>query len=450
MSAPILLPGALCLRSAAWICALLLGVCRAEAQAPTKPSENWPCFRGPDRLGIAAPGNNAVPIEWSDTRNILWKIELPGRGASSPIVWEDNVYVTAYDGYGLEKGDPDANQSKLVRHLLCVDRLTGKLRWRVHVPLGIAREHQLSDYLSLHGYASSTPVADESGVYVYFGHSGVFAYDHAGTQRWHGALGDRQHNWGSASSPILHENLLIVHADPESHALLAFDKQSGRRVWSVPTGSGDTWSTPLIVPAGGRHELVFHHSDVYHSEDRTASIGAVDPRTGETLWKCTLLKDYLCPSPVARGGVIYWLGYQKAAAVRAGGKGDVTASHVLWNAARGTEICTPILYDGHLYWVNEASGVAYCANAATGQLAYEQRLEPNPGRLYASGVLVRDSLIYVSRENGAYVVEAGPKFRQLANNRIASDRSLFNGTPAVSRNRMYLRSDRFLYCIGQK
>ncbi|MGV3754018.1 MAG: PQQ-binding-like beta-propeller repeat protein, partial [Verrucomicrobiota bacterium] len=230
----------------------------------------------------------------------------------------------------------------------------------------------------------------------------------------------------------------------------AFDKATGRKVWSVHTGAGDSWSTPLLVKTAGRTELVFHHNDAYNSADRTARIAAVDPRTGQSLWQCALLKDYLCPSPVAQDGTIYWLGYQKSAAVRAGGSGDVTATHVRWTAARGTEICTPVLHEGHLYWTNEESGLAYCANAQSGELVYQERLEPKPGRLYASGVLVNGRIYYVSRENGTYVIAAKPQFRLLAHNRLASDASIFNATPAISQGHLYLRSDRFLYCIGTK
>lgn len=411
---------------------------------------DWPCFRGPNRMGIAPAGNDAVPMEWSDTKNIVWKTELPGRGASSPIIWKDSVYVTAYSGYGFEKNDPHANMPKLVRHLLCVDRRSGQVRWKTEVPTREVHEHGMGEYTFLHGYASSTPVADESGVYVYLGRGGVFAFDHAGRQRWHTPIVGSYHTWGSASSPILFENLLIVHADPERQGLLALDQQTGRIVWRVATGNGDSWSTPLVVQAGGRQELVFHHTDAYHSEDRTAHVAAVNPRTGEALWRCTILKDYLCPSPVALDGVIYWLGYQKGAAVRAGGTGDVTGSHVLWTAPRGTEICTPIVHDGHLYWTNEESGIAYCVSIKTGEVAYQERLQPTPGRLYASGVLVGDRIFYVSREKGTYVVQATPQFRQLAQNRIESDPSIFNGTPAISRGQLFLRSDRFLYCIGKK
>jgi outer membrane protein assembly factor BamB len=422
----------------------------AASWAAGKADDNWPCFRGHARSGIASAGNDAVPLEWSDTQNIVWKTALPGRGASSPIVWGDSIFLTAYTGYGLEKNDPPANMSKLVRHLLCIDRRDGKVRWQAEEPARGVDEHTMSGYTYLHGYASSTPVADASGVYVYFGRAGVFAFDHAGVRRWHFPLGGRDHNWGSASSPILFENLLIVHADPEKQSLFGLDKATGREVWRVPTGDGDSWSTPLVLETGGRHELVFHHTDAYHTPRRTAHVAAVNPRTGEPLWECTILKDYLCPSPVAGNGVVYWLAHQNGAAVRAGGKGDVTGSHRLWTTTRGTEIGTPILHEDHLYWAHEENGMAYCLDAKTGAITYQERLSPTPGRLYASGVLVAGRIYFVSRERGTFVVEAKPKFRQLAHNRIESDTSLFNGTPAISHGQMFLRSDRFLYCLGKK
>ncbi|HKQ38758.1 MAG TPA: PQQ-binding-like beta-propeller repeat protein [Verrucomicrobiae bacterium] len=412
-------------------------------------ANNWPCFRGQDRTGIAPAGNDAVPAEWSDTQNIVWKTPLPGPGASSPIVWADSIYVTAFSGYGLDKNDPHSNMPKLVRHVLCIDRRNGTIRWKVNLPRtdSDVDEHGMGNFVFLHGYASSTPVADESGIYTYLGRAGVFAFDHDGRRRWHTPIRGRYHTWGSASSPILFENLLIVHADAENEGLFALDKQTGREVWRAATGEGDSWSTPLIVRTGTGHELVFHHSA---SQTGTAKVGAVNPKNGEALWECNILKNYLCPSPIADAGVIYWLAYQKSAAVRAGGRGDVTGSHVVWTAPRGSEVCTPIVHNGHLYWTSEDGGMAYCVRADSGALVYQERLQPACGRIYASGVLVGSRIYYVSRENGTYVVEAAPRFHQVAHNQIKSDTSIFNGTPAVSRGQLYLRSDGFLYCIGKK
>jgi hypothetical protein len=427
---------------------LACGACRTSAQVPPteKPTDNWPCFRGVDRKGVAPPDSESVPLPWSDTKNIVWKRKLPGRGASSPIVWGDNVYVTAYSGYGLEAGDPPANMSKLVRHLLCVDRTSGDLRWKADEPSDDVAEHPLSEFLILHGYASSTPVADESGVYVYLGRGGVVAYDHAGKRLWHSPIGGGGHTWGSAASPVLFGNLVIVHADPDAHAVIALDKNTGEEVWRYSTGDGDSWSTPLVVEVDGRSELVFHHS----AGDPAGKVAAVDPRTGEALWQCDILKNYLCPSPVASDGVVYFLGFQRAAAVRPGGKGDVTDSHVLWTGSRGAEIATPIVHNGHLYWAQSEGGIVCCLDAKTGEMVHQERLRPEPGRMYASGVLVGERIYFVSRENGTYVVEASPECRQLAHNRIESDTSIFNATPAICGGQLFLRSDRFLYCIGEK
>ena len=414
------------------------------ALAVASDAADWPRFRGPQGNGVSR--DTGLPLEWSATKNIVWKTELSGRGASSPIVWQDRVYVTAYSGYGLTKHDAWSNRDNLRRHLLCLSRADGKLLWKLDHG-GVMKEHGICDYLDLHGYASSTPVADATGVYVYYGNAGVFAYGHDGKEKWHKELGRKIHSWGSASSPILFENLVIVHADIEDHAVLALDKQSGREIWRVPSGKqdfGDSWSTPLVIDVAGKPELVFHGS-----AGSPATLAAIDPRTGQPLWECGVLKDYLCPSPIAHDGIIYTIAHQKAAAVRAGGRGDVSQSHILWTINKGSEVCSPIYNEGHLYWTSENNGMAYCVNAATGQTVYQERL-PEPGLIYASGVLAEGRIYYVSRNKGTFVVAAKPTFELLAHNVIAGDDSVFNGTPAVSRSQFLLRSDKYLYCIGKK
>jgi outer membrane protein assembly factor BamB len=413
--------------------------------ASTVLAADWPRFRGPNGNGIS--DEKGLPLEWSATKNILWKADLPGRGASSPIVWRDRVYVTAYSGYGLTKNDR-ADKDALRRHLLCFNRKDGALLWKVDFG-GPNKEHGICDFLDLHGYASSTPVADASGVYVYYGVGGLLAYDHAGRQKWHKPLGSKQHNFGTASSPILFNNLVIMHADIEAQALFALDKETGREVWRIPAGDqkfGDSWSTPLVVDVSGKQELVFHRSQ---SQGSPSTFAAVDPRNGEALWECQILKDYLCPSPIAHNGVIYTIAAQRAAAVRAGGKGDVSASHVLWKTSKGSEVCSPIYHDGHLYWTSENNGAAYCLNATTGETVYQERLR-EPGRIYASGVSTEGRIYYVSQKKGTYVVAAKPKFELLAHNVIESDSSIFNGSPAISQSQFFIRSDKHVYCIGSK
>lgn len=409
------------------------------------PAAEWSRFRGPNGAGHSS--ETGLPLEWSATKNIVWKAPLPGRGASSPIVWQDRIYITAYSGYGLTRDDPWSNRDNLRRHLLCLNRRSGALLWKVD-HTGVMKEHGIVQFLDLHGYASSTPVADASGVYVYYGNGGVFAYGHDGKERWHKEVGRKIHSWGSASSPILYGNLLIVHADIEAQALLAYDKQSGREVWRTATGNqdhGDSWSTPLIVNVAGKQELVFHRS-----VGQPATLAAVDPGTGQPLWECHALKNYLCPSPIAHNGVVYVIAYQAGSAVRAGGRGDVTQSHVLWNINKGSTVCSPIYHEGHLYWSGEEGGMAYCINAATGQTVYQERLNPTPGLIYASGLVAEGRIYYVSREKGTYVVAAKPTFELLAHNVIESDTSIFNGSPAIYEGQIFLRSDKYLYCIAKK
>jgi outer membrane protein assembly factor BamB len=421
----------------------ILMLIAAVLAAPATPSQgdDWPCFRGPRRSGVSA--DRGTPLRWSDTENIAWKTPLPGRGASSPIVWRDRIYLTAYTGYGMVNNDPHRNLGKLVRHLLCFSRDTGKLLWKVDRPAGEQpSEHPIVDFLDLHGYATNTPVADESGVYAYFGTSGAVAYDHSGKQKWETVLGDGYYNWGTAASPVLYGDLVIVHADIEAGALIGLDKRTGRQRWRVDTGDRDSWSTPLVVQAQGRAELVYHHA-----QGEPATLAAVDPRDGTSLWQCKVLKNYLCPSPIEHEGTIYTFGYQRGAAVRAGGRGEVEP---IWEMRKGSEVNTPVFYQGHLYWPEVEEGIALCADAKTGELVYQERLEPRPGRIYASGVIADGKLYYVSREGGAYVLDAAPRFKLLAHNKIESDTSIFNATPAVSRGQLLLRSDKFLYCIGKK
>jgi hypothetical protein len=397
-------------------------------------------FRGPGRLGVS--GDRGLPVAWSDERNIRWKTPLPGPGTSSPIVWGDRVYVTCYSGYG-ESEQSAGRMADLARHLVCVERGTGRIVWQKDLPSSSA-VHGHTGVLTLHGYASNTPAADESGVYVFYGSSGAAAYTHDGALRWQRSLGTGEHNWGTSASVVLFDGLAIIHADIEGQRLVALRKDTGEEAWSVPTGQADTWSTPCLAEANGRHELIFHHSQGRPA----ATMKSVNPRTGEALWECRVLRDYLCPSPIVVGDVCYTLGYQRSAAVRLGGQGDVTDTHVAWRGEEGTEICTPVYHDGHLYWAHQESGIAYCVDARTGGVVYRERMTPAPGRIYASGVLGDGKIYYVSRENGVYVVAAAPRYELLGHNTIASDTSVFNGTPAISGGRLFLRSRQFLYCIA--
>lgn len=413
----------------------------APGKSVASNADDWPCFRGPHRLGVSKGGE--LPLSWNDNKNVLWKRELPGPGASSPITWKGKIYLTCYSGYGLSESSP-GNEKDLKRHLVCLNGETGAILWTRESP-NQAAVIPFRSFRALHGYATSTPAADETGIYVMYGSSGAAAYTHEGELRWRKSLGTGFHDWGSSASPVIFDNLVIFHADIENAALIALDKNSGEPVWKVRTGGQDSWSTPCLARVDDRHELIFHHS-----KGESATLSAVDPRNGTDLWSCRVLKDYLCPSPIVIGGVCYVLAHGRGGAVRLGGRGDVTSSHLKWTINKGTEVCTPLYHDGHLYWAHQSDGIAYCVEASTGRIVYEERIRPRPGLIYASGVLAGGRIYYVSRENGTFVVAAEPKYRLLAHNTISADDSIFNATPAISRGNLLLRSNKFLYCIGQE
>ena len=407
---------------------------------------DWPEFRGPQGCGTAA--DKGLPLTWNGAasstdkavgENIIWKQALPGPGASSPITWGGKVFISCYSGYGVSTDQPGEIKD-LKRHLLCLDAATGKILWDRSQPAAQPEREYKGD-LTRHGYASSTPVTDGQAVYVFFGRSGVFAYDLAGGSLWHASVGEGTNEWGSGASPILYENLLIVNASVEGSRLVALDKTSGNEVWRQrATGS---WSTPAVVRLpGNRQELVI---------SLRGKVLGLNPATGEKFWEFVAadLLGLVCAKVVVHDDVLY-LGYgdRRILAIRAGGTGDVTHSHLLWRINKGSQAATPLYYNGLLYCLDDR-GIALCVSAADGKLLYEERLKiPGQGaKVYASLVMADDKLYAMTRAGGTLVLAPGEKFKELARNDLG-DSSIFNATPAVWEGKLLLRSDKFLYCIG--
>jgi outer membrane protein assembly factor BamB len=293
-----------------------------------------------------------------------------------------------------------------------------------------------------HGYASSTPLADADRLYVFFGRSGVFAFSQDGQQLWQADVGSKIHGWGSASSPVFYKDLVIINAAVESDSLIALNKQTGKEVWRTG-GMKESWNTPILVPvAGGKQELVVAIS---------GKVLGFDPATGEQLWLCaTGIGWYMVPSLVHDKDTVYCIGGRSGGglAVRAGGRGDVTQSHRVWTLSKGSNVSSPVFHKGHLYFLHENTGVAYCAEAATGRVLYEERLT-GAGQFYASPILAEGKLYGVDRRGTVFVLAAKPQFEQLARNEMG-DRSSFDASPAVDGSRLLIRSDKFIYCIGAK
>jgi len=406
------------------------------AAACTATGADWRQFRGPDGQGVSE--EKGLPTEWSAQKNIVWKVTLPGAGASSPVVLGKRVFVTCYSGYGME-GKDLGKMEDLRRHLLCLDRATGKTLWAKEFQPALP-EHRYAGEGSYHGYAASTPVTDGERPYVFFGKSGVHCFDLDGNEIWHVSVGKNTDRWGSGSSPTLYKDLLIVNASVESGDLVALEKMTGKERWRAP-GISAAWNTPVLVTTPEKTQEL-----VVSVENR---IVAVDPATGKELWRAEGIHRYVCPSVVAHDGVVYATGGgHTTLAVKAGGKGDVTKTHVLWRVKKGSNVGSPIYHDGHLYWASDSGGVVHCQDAATGKFVYSERLSRPPSQIWASPVLTDGKLYYVGKTEGTYVVAASPQFRQLAHNVIEGDRSRSNASLAVSDGQLFLRNDQYLYCIG--
>lgn len=441
-------------RSPAWWFAVCAACCGCSGDSPVSPpavvaaaerttqvprdstpSGDWSRFRGPAGNGSSAA--TELPLSWSDTDNIAWKTPLPGPGASSPIVWQDRVYLTYYSGYFIPD-QPGGSLDELQRHLLAVRLSDGEVLWDKAVPARLPEEEQIRD----HGYAANTPAADDQRVYVFFGKSGVYAFNHEGEQQWQADVGGRTNGWGTAASPVLYGDLVIINASVESESLVALNRNDGQEVWRAK-GIREAWNTPLVTrSAEGREELVVAiHGDIL----------AFDPQSGDPLWSCkTDITWYMAPSLIAHEGIVYCLGGRSGVAslaVQTGGSGDVTATHRRWTTHEGSNVSSPVYHDGHLYWMNDQRGTAYCARVSDGETMYEQRLE-RAGQVYASSLMASGRVYHLTRDGRMFVLAAKPEFEQLAVNDLR-DGGVFNGSPAIAGKQLLIRSDKFLYCVGK-
>lgn len=404
--------------------------------------EAWTQFRGSDGTGIAA--NAHPPTEWSDTKNLRWKAELPGPGTSSPIRFGKQIFVTCYSGYG-ENGSSEGDITKLARHLVCVDAATGAIGWSTTLKADSAEDPYTR--LTEHGYASHTPVTDGERIFVFFGKTGVVAFDLKGQQLWQTEVGksSSRQGWGSAASLVMHKDLVIVNAADESHSIRALDKATGKMRWKAESpGLVNVYNTPLLLTApDGTTELIVSLQN---------EVWSLNPYNGEQRWSARVPNNgNLAASVIAADGVVYAFGGNRTpgtVAIRGGGKGDVTKTHLLWTSPRGPDFGTPIVHKGHLYFAT-GRGMAVCLDAKTGAEIYQERLRTSGGgpRPYASPILADGNLFLSTRTSGTLVIAAKPAFTQLAQNLVNGDRTDFSATPMIVGNEIVLRSNRALYCF---
>ncbi len=419
-------------------------------------AQNWPQFRGPDGSGIA--DRQDLPLEWSagEQKNVLWRAPIEGLAHSSPIIWEDRVYLTTAvadtaDAPTLVLGDSDAAgidpAPDMVAHrwdILALDKNTGAVLFRKTAHQGVPR---LKRHVKA-SHASATPATDGHHIVALFGTEGLFCFDMEGELRWRadvglldvGYWGEPEYQWGAASSPLLYENLVIVQNDRQKDSFVAaYDLGSGKEVWRAAREEKPAWSTPAIYRGEGGPELVTNGANW---------IRANDPRTGEELWRLSHGDlQVITPTPLVAGDRVIVTGgnptgAQTTFAIRPGARGDAQ-NHVLWTAERSSPYTpTPVAYDGILYVIVD-NGILSAYDLRTGERLYRTRLEVGAG--FSASPIVSDGKIYLASEDGAvFVVAAGREFRSLARNDVGEP---LMATPAVSNRTLYVRGARHLFAI---
>jgi outer membrane protein assembly factor BamB len=398
---------------------------------------NWPGWRGPEGTGVTS--ETALPLTWSATENVRWKIALPEPGNSTPIVWGGRIFLTQNAG----------NQ----RTLMCVDRKDGKVLWQAGPECTAAEKTHKAN-----PFCAASPTTDGERVIAWFGSAGLYAWDFAGKELWHVDLGKQDHIWGYAGAPVLHGDLCILYFGPGPRSfLVAVNKRTGKEAWRVEApetpvkertdgfaGQADgvvgTWSVPLLVKAGGRDELVMTFQE---------RMRAFDPQTGKELWSCGGISPLLYTSPMFGDGVLVGSGGYGGStiAVKPGGTGDVTAQR-LWQKIRDKQrIGSGVITGGHLYILN-TPGTAQCIDLKTGETKWEERLTGTSGRSesWSSMVLSGERLYVLNQAGDTFVLKASPKFEKLATNAVGD--SMTNASLAVSDGEFFIRTHQHLWCIG--
>lgn len=391
-------------------------------------ADDWPEFRGPTGQGLAQ-GN--LPVEWSTTKNVVWKKPIPGRGWSSPVVVKGRVYLTTAVPV---KGDQSLG-------VLCLDAATGKVLWKKEV---FRQNGKMSP--GIHGknsHASPTPLVYGNRLYVHFGHQGTACLDLSGKVLWRNRTQKYSPVHGNGGSPILVDDKLIFSCDGgDKRFIVALDRDTGRVRWKTDrkgeAGRKFSFSTPLLITVKGQKQVISPGSNV---------VGAYDPDTGREIWHIRYNGYSVIPRPVYGHGLVFLsTGYDRPSllAIRPDGTGDVTDTHVAWRVTKGApHTPSPLLVGDELYTVSDG-GIASCFDARTGTVHWQERV----GGAYSASPLYADGRIYLQSEQGqGIVLQAGKEFKVLARNSLG-ERSL--ASFAAADGALFIRTEKYLYRIGSK
>ena len=435
----------------AWFAAIIIVLSVSGAAGLSAGQGHWPQWRGPALNGVAA---GDAPLEWNDSKNVSWKVEIPGRGFSSPVVWGDKLFLTTAVPTRSEGASPEAGGGRgpggnagVQEHrfvVMAFDRLSGKPLWEQTAATATPHE----GYHRLYGsFASNNPATDGVRVYAFFGSQGLYAYDMNGKQIWKRDFNQRMKmrlQFGEGSAVVLHDGKLITVFDHQEQGLLAVtDAATGKPLWSIPRNEGSSWSTPLVVTHQGKKQVVV---------TSTPKAMAFDLDTGTLVWEVSGLGLNPIPTPVQSGDVVYLMtGFRepKLLAVRLGRTGDLTGTDaVLWEATRGLSYTpSPVLDDDILHLLTD-NGQLSALNVKTGEPHYQQQRLPKPYNFKASPIAVNSRLYLASEEEDVLVVKTGPAYEVLATNTLVGQS--FIATPVAAGGDLYLRSRTHLFRIARQ
>ncbi|MGD9723179.1 MAG: PQQ-binding-like beta-propeller repeat protein [Pirellulales bacterium] len=446
---------------------LLFAACaQAADDFSSQAAHNWHQWRGPLATGVAPDAD--PPLEWSETKNIKWKVKLPGESTATPIVWGDKIFiVTAVQTdrtielpedeakpMGPFQITKPANYYQFI--VMCLDRRTGKTLWEHTAREEVPHEGRHADG----SFASASPTTDGQHLYVSFGSRGVHCYDLNGQPKWQRDLGKMKiiFTFGEGSSPVLYGDTVIINWDhqgglkdkKDGSFITALDAQSGETRWKIDRDETTTWATPLLVSYGGKQQLVVHGSK---------RVRSYDPANGQEIWACGGQTPSAIPTCVADDRNVYCMsGYMGNAvyAIPLDTVGDITEfakkkepEKIAW--MRGDPgapyIPSPLLYDGQLYFMSSNKGIVTCLEAKTGKPLIERKRIEGIANIYASPVGAAGRVYFTSREGATVVVKLGPELEILATNQL-DDR--FDGSMAVVGKEILLRGRENLYCISSE
>jgi outer membrane protein assembly factor BamB len=451
--------------------ALVLGTTAAKAAAPTD-ARDWPQWRGPIATG-AATGQANPPTEWSETRNVRWKVAIPGAGTATPIVWGDQVFIqTAINtgkkgqaaaiepaaapvfaqqqpggrrGGGGRGGFGGGSKPTEIHQfvLMSLDRKTGKTLWQRVCREEVPHEGHHQD----HGFSSFSPVTDGQLVFAHFGSRGLHCFDLQGNPKWSKDLGRMQTKmgFGEGSSPAVHGDAIVVTFDHEGGSFItALDKNTGKELWKTPRDESTSWATPLIVETGDQTQVI---------TAATSKIRSYDLKTGRLIWECGGLTMNVIPTPVARDGILYIMsgfrGYNAMAIELGGATGDLSGTGaILWSHKKSTPyVPSPLLSGDRLYFISDNKPVLSCLDIKTGKPLFDaKRIEELEG-VYASPVAAGNHIYLVGRNGPTAVLRDNGSVEVIATNNL-DDR--FDASPAVAGSELFLRGHKSLYCIAEK